>query len=79
MVLTEARLEQGVREIEKPLERRYTGEFVKWVQADVRKETKDELEVPYGNALSEVLFHFGARGFQTRDLRANTINLRKCR
>ena len=43
--MTEARLEQGTREIGRQLERKHTGDFVKWLTSDVQKETTDELEV----------------------------------
>lgn len=46
MVVTEARLEQGVREVAGDLvfEHRYIGPFLKWMGQDVLKETVDELE-----------------------------------
>lgn len=46
MVLTPARLEQGVRAVagELNFDARNTGNFVKWITEDVKKETQDELE-----------------------------------
>lgn len=47
MVLTEARLEQAVRAIsngELVFDKKNTGKFIKWIIADVSKETKSELE-----------------------------------
>lgn len=46
MVLTDARLEQGVRVVagELNFDARNTGNFVKWICEDVKKETQDELE-----------------------------------
>ncbi len=46
MVVTEARLEQGAREVAGDLvfEHRYIGPFLKWMGQDIQKETADELE-----------------------------------
>jgi len=55
MVLTEARLEQGAQAVQvivcrdgSPLYNpKHTGDFVKWISADVQKETKDEMEASH--------------------------------
>jgi hypothetical protein len=47
MVVTEARLEQGAREVsggDLVFEHRYIGPFLKWMGQDIQKETVDELE-----------------------------------
>jgi hypothetical protein len=46
MVVTDARLEQGAREVAGDLvfEHRHIGPFIKWMGQDIQKETVDELE-----------------------------------
>jgi hypothetical protein len=46
MVVTDARLEQGAREVAGDLvfEQRHIGSFLKWMGQDIQKETADELE-----------------------------------
>jgi hypothetical protein len=43
-VVTKARLDQGLREIGGVLEKRSIAEFVKWIEVDVLKEARDELD-----------------------------------
>lgn len=43
IVLTEARLQQGVQEVG-GFEKKLTGKFTSWVKADVQKECQDEME-----------------------------------
>jgi hypothetical protein len=44
LVVTEARLRQGLAAIGSELEPKHTGAFVNWIAADVNKESVAELE-----------------------------------
>ena len=44
MFVTEARLQQALTELEIDFDRKYTGDFLKWVGKDIQDESKDELE-----------------------------------